>query len=135
MMAEKMTEAQEVRAHISLHRSMLKIIMEDYVADRGMLLEIVTAVDNLESNVRGMDFSHKISTEDAINVLQNANLDAEQCGLISDLLDRTAFPVPSGFALVKCDSLDKCMLLEEFVNTHLTPYFNDQHENEYPMGL
>lgn len=134
--APELTEAQQIQAHIDLHRDLVKAAMVDYVAHGGLMLEVMTSINNLESNMNGMDFTRqKVSTDDAIYVLQNADLTAEQCGEITDLLDRTPFEAPDGFALVKCDSLAKRMLLEEFVNTHLTPYYLEQGDNVYPMGL
>lgn len=126
----KQTQIDKVLDLISKYLDTTGAILDDYLADDGMVTELAAADENLREAVEDLrpeDVEEEI--KQIIARLKELELDQEQSEEIIEFLDKDAlwdWSKNLGYAYVKIDSIEKADKLEEFIKAEIWPHYNER---------
>lgn len=109
-------------------------ILDDYVADDGMVTELGAADQNLREAIE--EFQHESEEDELKSIvarLKELEPDQEQSLELLEVLDEDAiwdWSKSEGYAYVKCQTMEQHNKLEEFVTTEMYPHYNERENYE-----
>ncbi len=108
-------------------------ILDDYLADDGLITELGEADKNLREKIESMqienDFDSIVTQLEKIQKKSPDDIEGEKLIPFCSKGDLENWALDEDYCLVRVADINKRSLLEEFVTTHIHPFYNDQQEN------
>lgn len=121
---------EQVQDLLEKHIDTTGAILDDYVADKGMITELAECDKNLRSDIDDL-FDEEQDFDSLLKRLQEMDLDTDQTEKLMDLFDTGDLSdrlTRGGYVYVKVDNLADQMKLETWLKTRLYPNYNEQRE-------